>query len=78
MGMLDRLRDAHPDVIITAYDGHYCRISDDQMEILDHIKVRKDGKEDSCRAVEAMRRNKPKPKTIEKRLKTFIENFERA
>lgn len=75
MGMLQRLREAHPDVTITAYDGHYCKIGDHDSHLLDHIKVEKVGKAVSFNAVERGRRKAPKPKAIEQRLKGLITQF---
>ena len=76
MGMLQRLRDAHPGVTIPAYDGHYCRIGDGQSDILDHIKVERSEKSARFDAVEPQRRKKPKPKAIEVRLDRLISQFE--
>ena len=75
MGMLQRLREAHPDVTITAYDGHYCSIGDHDSHLLNHIKVEKDGRTASFEAVESGRRKAPKPKAIEERLKGLITQF---
>ena len=78
MGMLQRLRDAHPGVTITARDGHYCTISDEDMNIVDHLLVKKDDRTASIDAVEAERRKRPHPKAIESRFDRLIAQFEKA
>lgn len=75
MGMLQRLRDAHPGVTITAYDGHYCKIGDDQSDIIDHIKIEDEKRTAYADSVENGRRTKPTPKAIEARLNHLISIF---
>ena len=78
MGMLQRLRDAHPGLTITARDGHYRNIGDDDMHIVDHLLVTKDDRTTSIDAVEAERRKKPHPKAIESRFERLLTQFEKA
>lgn len=76
MGMLQRLRDAHPDVKITAYDGHFCVIGDNESDMIDHIKIEEGNRVSYADAVENGRRKKPKSKAIEARLDRLISHFE--
>jgi hypothetical protein len=76
MGMLQRLRDAHPGVTITAYDGHFSRVGDDQSDIIDSIRVEGHGGGTYFDAVVSGQRKKPKPKAIEARLDRLISHFE--
>jgi hypothetical protein len=77
MGMLTRLQDAHPGVAITAFDGHYARIGDDDMHVVSHLRVEAGGRSDTIRAVEAGRRKTPHAKAIEQRFGRLIAEFER-
>ena len=78
MGMLQRLRDAHPGVTITAKDGHYRPIGDEEIHIVDHLLVEKGHRTASIDAVEAERRKRPHPKAIESRFDRLIAQFEKA
>lgn len=78
MGMLERLTDAHPDVVIVAYDGHYRRIHDNEMHILSHIEVSIGSRSTTMSAVERERRKKLKPKAVEARLSSLITRFKQA
>jgi len=75
MAMLERLRQAHPGVTITAFDGHYRRIGDADSGILSHLTVRMGDREDTFRAEEPGRRKAPKPKAVEARLSGLIGRF---
>ena len=78
MGMIQRLRDAYPDVTIIAFDGHYARLGDEQSDILDHITVHQGERSARCSAVEDGRRTQPQPKAVERRLHTLIDRFANA
>lgn len=78
MGMLERLRAAHPDLDIVAFDGHYRRIGDADMGILSHINVAKGARTTTIRAEEPGRRKPLKPKGVEARLERLVGEFDRA
>lgn len=78
MGMLQRLRDAHPGVTITGFDGHFCRIGDNDSHLLDHLTISQGLRTANINAIESGRRNPPKAKAIEKRLDQLIANFQEA
>lgn len=75
MGMLERLRASHPDCAITAFDGHYRRIGDDHMHLVDHVVVERAGRRDSLPAAERARRKPLHPKAVEARLSGLIGRF---
>lgn len=77
MGMLNRLRDAHPDVVITAFDGHYARIGDDEMGVLSHLRVERGPRHVSIPSREPGRRKAQPPRAVEARLERLITEFER-
>jgi hypothetical protein len=78
MGMLDRLRAAHPDLDIIAFDGHYRRIGDADTGILSHISVAKGARTTTIRAEEPGRRKPLKPKGVEARLTRLLGEFAQA
>jgi len=77
MGMLSRLRDAHPETTITAFNGHYAPIGDDDMNIVSHIRVERGDQQTSIAAVESRRRKQPSGRAIEERFERLVAEFER-
>lgn len=74
MGILNKLREQHPGVQITAYDGHYARIGDEQSEIINHLKLEAQGRSTIATVVN-QRRKALKAPEIMKQLDQKIEAF---
>lgn len=74
MNVLTRLRQAHPDLEIKAYDGHHARIGEDESHLLSYVTVIIDGVEHSFRAEPDGRRKPLKPAAILSRLSDLITN----
>lgn len=74
MGILGKLREKHPGVQITAYDGHYSRIGDEQSDIIDHLKLEAQGRS-TVAAIVNHRKKSLKAPEIMKQLDQKIEAF---
>lgn len=74
MGILNKLREEHPGVIITAYDGHYSRIGDEQSNIISHLEVEFSGQTETV-TLTNFRRKELKPRQVFNQLTDKISAF---